>query len=48
MPLVDLDDEFLNLLFSITNSKKPQNVELVDLKKQLLNVVEAIKEINKN
>ena len=47
MPLVDLDDEFLNLLFSITNSKKPQNVELVDLKKQLLNVVEAIKEINK-
>lgn len=48
MPLVDLDDEFLNLLFSITNSKKPQNVELVDLKKQLLNVVEAIKELNKN
>ncbi len=48
MPLVDLDDEFLNLLFSITNTKKPQNVELVDLKKQLLNVVEAIKELNKN
>lgn len=48
MPLVDLDDEFLDLFFNITGSKRPQNVELLDLKKQLINVVETLRELNNN
>ena len=46
MPLIDIDDEFIDLFYNITNTKKPQKVELVDLKQQLINVVEAIKKIN--
>ncbi len=48
MATVDLDNEFLELFFSITNSKVPQNVELVDLKKQLINIVDTMKELNGN
>ena len=48
MALIDLDDEFLELFYNITNSKKPQNIELIDLKKQLINVVETLKELNSN
>ncbi len=36
MALVDLDNEFLELFFNITNSKVPANVELLDLKNNLL------------
>ena len=46
MPLIDIDDEFIDLFYNITNTKKPQKIELVDLKQQLINVVEAIKKIN--
>lgn len=48
MAIVDLDEEFLDLFYNITNSKKPQNVELIDLKKQLVNIVDTLKELNKN
>lgn len=48
MATVDLDNEFLELFFNITNTKVPQNVELVDLKKQLINIVETLKELNAN
>ncbi len=48
MPLVDLDDEFLELFYNITNEKVPKNVELIDLKKQLINIVDTLKELNKN
>lgn len=48
MPSVDLDDEFLQLFYNITNTKVPQKVELIDLKKQLINIVDALKELNKN
>ena len=48
MPNVELDDEFLNLFYNITNSKPPKNVELLDLKKQLINIVDTLKELNDN
>lgn len=48
MALVDLDNEFLELFFNITNSKVPANVELLDLKKQLIDIVDTLKELNKN
>jgi CheY-like chemotaxis protein len=48
MALVDLDDEFLNLFFDITSSKLPREVTLLDLKKQLITIVDTFKELNKN
>ena len=48
MTNVELDDEFLNLFYNITNSKPPKNVELLDLKKQLINIVDTLKELNEN
>ena len=48
MPNVELDDEFLNLFYNITNSKPPKNIELLDLKKQLINIVDTLKELNGN
>lgn len=48
MPNVELDDEFLNLFYNITNSKPPKDVQLLDLKKQLINIVDTLKELNEN
>lgn len=48
MALVDLDNEFLELFFNITNSKVPANVDLLDLKKQLIEIVDTLKELNRN
>lgn len=48
MPNVELDDEFLNLFYNITNSKPPKNVGLLDLKRQLINIVDTLKELNDN
>ena len=48
MPQIDLDDEFLDLFYNITNSDKPKNPQLVDLKKQLITIVDTLKELNKN
>ena len=48
MPQIDLDDEFLDLFYNITNSEKPQNPQLIDLKKQLILIVDTLKELNKN
>lgn len=48
MAQVDLDDEFLDLFFNITNSTRPSNIQLVDLKKQLIMIVDTLKELNKN
>lgn len=48
MPNVELDDEFLNLFYNITNSKPPKKIELLDLKKQLINIVDTLKELNEN
>lgn len=48
MALIDLDNEFLDLFFDITNTNKPANPTLLDLKKQLINIVDTMKELNKN
>ena len=48
MPTIDLDDEFLDLFFNLTNSRRPKNIELQDLKKQLIVIIETLKELNKN
>ncbi len=48
MPNIDLDDEFLKIFYSITNSKVPNDVSLHDLKGQLINIVDVIKDLNMN
>jgi CheY-like chemotaxis protein len=48
MATVDLDDEFLQLFYNITNSSIPAQPSLVDLKRQLINVVDTLKELNDN
>ena len=48
MANIDLDDEFLDLFYNVTNSKRPANIDLIDLKKQLINIVDTLKEVNKN
>lgn len=48
MPNVDLDDEFLKLFYGITNEKVPADIDLRNLKKQLIEVVDVIKELNLN
>lgn len=48
MPQIELDDEFLDLFYNITNSNRPKNLELIDLKKQLILIVDTLKELNKN
>lgn len=46
MVTIDLDNEFLDLFYNITNSKVPSEPSLADLKKQLINVVDTLKELN--
>ncbi len=48
MALIDLDDEFLELFFNITNTSVPQNLQLVDMKRQLIEIVDTLKELNRN
>ena len=48
MPNIDIDDEFLELFYGITNSRVPANVNLIDLKTQLINLVDVIKDLNSN
>ena len=43
MALIDIDDEFLNMLYGVTGTPVPENLELADLKKQLVGVVEYLK-----
>lgn len=45
MALVDLDSEFLELFYNITDSVPPEKVELLDLKKQLYKVAENFNEL---
>ena len=48
MPNIDIDDEFLKLFYSITNAKVPANVSLHDLKSQLIDIVDVIRDLNAN
>ena len=48
MPNINLDDEFLELFYSITNSKVPANLDIDSIKTQLINIVDIIRELNAN
>lgn len=48
MPSIDLDDEFLQLFYKVTNSSMPKNISLLELKNQLINIVDMMKELNNN
>ena len=48
MPSVDLDDEFLSLFYDITNSKVPKEITNLELKRQLISIVDLFKELNAN
>lgn len=48
MVSIELDEEFLDLFYNITNSKQPQSIDLPALKKQLINIVDTLKELNRN
>ena len=43
MVSVELDDEFLNLFYDITNTNRPRNVDLMELKQQLIRIVDTLK-----
>ena len=45
---VNLDDEFLELFYNITNEKPPKDIDLLALKQQLIGVVDLIVELNGN
>lgn len=48
MATVDLDNEFLELFYNITNSPVPKDITLIGLKSQLINVVDTLKTLNDN
>ncbi len=48
MTSIELDDEFINLFYNITNDKPPKNIGLLDLKNQLINIVDTLRELNSN
>lgn len=48
MANIDLDNEFLKLFFSVTNRTIPDNVSLRDMKAQLIDIVDVIKNLNEN
>ncbi len=48
MPNIDIDSEFLNLFFGITNAKIPAEVDVHDLKSQLIDIIDIIRELNVN
>ena len=48
MANIDLDDEFLKLFFSVTNKNVPSDVNLRDIKAQLIDIVDVIRNLNEN
>ena len=48
MANIDLDDEFLKLFFSVTNKSVPANINLRDMKAQLIDIVDVIRNLNEN
>lgn len=48
MALIDIDNEFLELFYNITNDRIPKDVDILDLKKQLINIVDTLRELNQN
>ena len=45
---IDLDSEFLNIFFGLTNSDIPKNVDLEALKNQLTYIVDLVNQLDKN
>lgn len=45
---VDLDDEFLELFYSVTNAKVPKEINVIELKRQLIEIVDVMRELNAN
>lgn len=48
MANIDLDDEFLKLFFSVTNKSVPDSINLRDMKAQLIDIVDIIRNLNEN
>ena len=48
MPNIDLDDEFLELFYSVTSSKVPADINIQQLKLQLIDIIDIIRELNAN
>ena len=48
MPNIDLDEEFLELFYGITNKRVPENLSLHDIKEQLIELIDLIRELNTN
>lgn len=44
---LDLDEDFLNKLFDLTDAAPPQNVTIVELKKQISAISDLVKHLNK-
>lgn len=48
MPNVDLDNEFLEMFYKVTQSKLPQNINNLEMKKQMARIIDLINELNVN
>lgn len=48
MAQIELDKEFIELFYGITNTPPPVEVNILNLKKQLINIVDTLKELNNN
>ena len=48
MANIELDDEFLKLFFSITNKKVPETLDLHNMKAQLIDIVDVIRNLNES
>ena len=48
MPNVELDNEFLELFYGITNSNIPKDINLVNLKRQLIEIVDVMRDLSDN
>ncbi len=45
---IDLDSEFLNIFYGITDTDVPQNITIDELKKQLDSIVNLVNQLDKN
>jgi len=45
---VDLDSEFLELFYSITNSNVPKEINVIELKRQLIEILDVMRDLNAN
>lgn len=48
MPNINLDEEFIKLFYNITNATPPKDISLIDLKNQLIEIIDILRELNTN